>query len=435
MKIGVIGCGYVSDSYMETLRYHPELEVVGVADKDPERAHILASHYGLSVKSVDELIDDPEIQIIVNITDPESHYEINKRALLAGKHTYSEKPLAVNLDKAKELFRLAEQNGLILSSAPCSVLSETAQTLWQAVEQGAIGVPKLVYAELDDNPIYMMKPESWTNARGIPWPYLGEYKVGCTLEHAGYYLTWLCAMFGPAATVTAFSDVVVPEKSEPAFTTPDIAFALIKFESGVVARLSCTIVAPYDHRIKIIGDEGVLECEECWNYAAPVYLEKFTQASLNARKSRSVRRNGLLRAFFGMGGRRQRLVAKPFSQAPGIWADFRARKTGTVRSLVRLLSKREMVCMDFFRGVADMARTIETHEPLVLDGAFVLHVNELTLAMQNAGLADNSYKMTTRFDPRNSTAIMQLSIDNYNKPQSGFLAGITNSLIERLHRH
>lgn len=436
LNIGIVGCGYVADHYMETFHFHPQLKLIGITDKDPARAEVLAKHYKLRIfDSAEALIDDPQVQLVVNLTDPENHYLINKAALQAGKHVYSEKPLSTDIEQASELLQIAEEKGLILSSAPCSVLGEAAQTLWKAVDSGAIGQTKLVYAELDDNPIYLMQPEGWTNARGVPWPYLGEYEVGCTLEHAGYYLTWFAAMFGPAKSVTAFSSCLVPEKSDPPMETPDLSVACIHFENGVVARLTCSIIAPYDHRIQIVGDEGVLTCNECWHYGAPVYLERFSQISLNARKARTVRRSSLLRSIFGVGGRRQKFVSRPFSQTRTAWQELTSGKASWLRGIARMVSKRELVSMDFFRGVADMASAIESGDTCLLDAAFVLHVNELTLAIQNSGESGAAYQLTTTFEPRQATRAMDQCDHVYGKDRSGLLASLMNKIIGMLHKH
>ena len=126
----VVGCGYVSDHYLETLPNHQNLELLGVTDLKPERAQVLAKHYGLNIyNSLEAILADPAVQLVVNLTDPENHFAVNKASLLAGKHVYSEKPLSIALDEAHELVDLAARQGLLLSSAPCSMLSETAQTM------------------------------------------------------------------------------------------------------------------------------------------------------------------------------------------------------------------------------------------------------------------------------------------------------------------
>lgn len=112
--------------------------------------------------------------------------------------------MAMHVEEVKELKELAEQNGLLISNAPCSSLSSSVKTLWTAINAKKIGEVKLVYAEMDDGPVHLMNPENWKNSLGVPWPYEEEFEVGCTIEHIGYCLTWLLAMFGPAVHVTAF---------------------------------------------------------------------------------------------------------------------------------------------------------------------------------------------------------------------------------------
>jgi predicted dehydrogenase len=112
-----------------------------------ERAQVLGKHYGLKVyDSLEAILADPAVQLVVNLTDPEKPLRsqaVNKASLLAGKHVYSEKPLSFALDEAHELVDLAARQGLLRSSAPCSVLSETAQTMWKTVRPGWQGAARL----------------------------------------------------------------------------------------------------------------------------------------------------------------------------------------------------------------------------------------------------------------------------------------------------
>src|SRR5258705_13780081 len=112
MRVAIVGCGFVADYYVRTLAAHPELELIGVLDRDIERAERFARYYSLPrYETMDELLGDSGVEIVLNLTNPRSHYEVSKRSLLAGKHVYSEKPLAMSFDEAKELVELAERNG------------------------------------------------------------------------------------------------------------------------------------------------------------------------------------------------------------------------------------------------------------------------------------------------------------------------------------
>ena len=188
---------------------------------------------------------------------------------------YSEKPLATNMDDARVLCALAEGKGLMLASAPCSVLGEAAQTLWLALRRNEIGKPRLVYAELDDDFVSQAPYRNWLSVSGAPWPYRDEFIVGCTLEHAGYYLTWLMAMFGTVEKVVAASANLIEDKlGDGVRTAPDFSCATLFFKSGVVARLTCSVIAPHNHRIRIIGDTGILEVDQSWDNEAAVRVRR-----------------------------------------------------------------------------------------------------------------------------------------------------------------
>lgn len=367
MRIAIVGCGFVADYYLKTLQRHPELRLMGVMDRVPERAERFSTYHSVPrYDTFDDLLKDPEVDLVLNLTNPRSHYQVSRDCLTAGKHVYSEKPLAMNMADATELVELAEDRGLLISSAPCSVLGETAQTVWRALRENRIGRVRLVYAEMDDGLVHRMPYQKWVSESGVPWPYKDEFEVGCTLEHAGYYVTWLTAFFGPAESVTAFSSCLIPDKGTDVpltVTAPDFSVACIKFASGVVARLTCGIVAPHDHSLRIIGDEGVLGIHDCWYYEDPVYIQRMM----------TVRR----KAFMSPIKQRYPLLKK---------GESRFNYRGSQQ-------------MDFARGVAEMAAAISEGRPCRLSPRFSLHNNEIVLAIQNAMENSQAYHLTTTFEP------------------------------------
>ncbi|MGK7911986.1 MAG: Gfo/Idh/MocA family protein [Synechococcus sp.] len=367
VNIAMIGCGFVADYYLQTLAHHPQLSLVGVMDRNRDRAQRFGQQHALLVyTSLEELLADDRIHIVINLTNPSSHYEVSKASLEAGKHVYSEKPLAMQMEQATELVELAMQRGLRLSSAPCSLLGETAQTIWKALRENTIGTVRLVYAEMDDGLVHRMPYRQWYSNSGIPWPYKDEFEVGCTLEHAGYYVTWLAAFFGPAVSVSAFASCLVPDKQTdvPLETSaPDFSVACIQFESGVVARLSCSIVAPHDHSMRVIGDDGILSIEDCWYYQSPIRIK---------------RRFNL----------RRRMVLSPWSETYPL-----------VRRQGENYGYKGAQQMDFCRGVADMADAIVAGRPHRLSAQFSLHINEISLAIHNAIETGTTQRLQTRFAP------------------------------------
>ena len=308
MKIGIIGCGWAFDIYMASWAEGRGLEIAGVSDSDPARLDVVCRHYGLRrYENNAALLADTGVAIVVNLTPPSSHYRVTKSALEAGKHVYSEKPLATDLEQARELFALAEANGLYLCCAPSNVLGDSAQTMWKAVEDGAVGDVRIVYAELDGSPLRLQRPETWRSKTGAPFPWAHELEMGCTWEHAGYYLSLMCAMFGPVKSVTAFSKRTVPDKMDPPLDpsdTPDFSVACLDFHSGIVGRLTCSIGPPWDHRFRVIGDKGMLATDTYRHYRCPVRLVGFTRLPMKGFQMASVRGNTLLQRLFGVNGRR-----------------------------------------------------------------------------------------------------------------------------------
>jgi predicted dehydrogenase len=373
MRFAIVGCGYVADYYLATLPNHPGLELAGVFDRDPERLRRFAAHHRVrTYGSYGELLRDPGVELVANLTNPRSHFEVSRDALEAGKHVYSEKPLATSFGEAERLVQLAESRGLQLGGAPCTVLGETAQTVWKALRQGRIGTARLAYAEMDDGPIPLENYPTWTSASGAPWPAKDEFEVGCTLEHAGYYLTWLATFFGPARSITSFAHVLLPDKGLPLdVRTPDFTVGTIEFHSGVVARLTCGIFAPTDRRLRIHGDEGVLSTTDGWNFAAPVHLGRRTPLGLKAEKHPKIA------PWIGLGPRRVPLVRRP-----------RFRWSGRPANHI-----------DFARGIGEVAAAATEKRPSRLSARWSLHVNELALAMQDPATYGSPRLLRSTFEP------------------------------------
>lgn len=399
MKIAFVGCGYVFDIYMRTRWAHPEIEICGVFDIDMARSAVVSRHYGLHVySSYDALLADPRVETVVNLTSIRSHYETTQRALTAGKHVYSEKPLTTDLEQTRELFALAKSHGLIFTGAPCNLFSDAISTMWKAVRDGAIGKPVLVYAELDDNPAHLMNLEKVRSPTGAPFPYAEELQEGCTIEHVGYHLVWICAMFGPVTSVTAFSKALVEHKTDTPLTppdTPDFSVACLNFASGVAARITCSWVAARDHRFRIIGEKGEICADNAFHDQSPVHLERFSKVSLSARKSYTARSQPLIGKLFNVGGRRIALMRRWKSHAVeaerGVGHSLKHR-------FVSWLRRREIYAQDKLLGIAEMARALREGRQQPLPPDFLLHLNELTLLIQRSGPMGTTVEPTTTFE-------------------------------------
>ena len=364
-KVAIVGTGFVADLYASSLRSFPDIEVVACYDKNLERLLRFCAHWHLPFVDSLEAVLASEATLVLNLTNPHAHFEISRMALEADKNVYSEKPLATNLADAVCLHSLAKARGLQIASAPCSMLSQTAQTLRFAIEQGKIGTVRLVYAELDDDFITQAPLTKWKSESGTPWPVEDELVVGCTLEHAGYYLTWLMAMFGPVQTVVSASakliDVSTLTDKE---TAPDYSSATLFFASGVVARLTCSIIAPHDHRLRVIGDRGVLSVSESWDNSAAVRV----------RTRRVIRR---------------RLINSPIA--------WKVPPTKFTRHPT--VKRRGAASMNFMLGPVEMLDAIAAGVESRQARDFALHLTEVSLAIQSAGDITGAQRMNTSFVP------------------------------------
>jgi predicted dehydrogenase len=363
-KIAIIGCGFVADLYMRSFTCFPNQRIAGVYDINAARLTQFCDFWNLEPTTSQEalLAGLPQGSIVLNLTNPSAHSRVNRAILDAGHHAYSEKPLALDMAEATELHDLAAHSGLHLASAPCSVLGEAAQTLAKAARDGTAGDIRLIYAELDDGFIAQAPYRDWQSESGAPWPFEDEFQVGCTLEHAGYYLSWLIAMFGPVRELIAASAETIPNKPG-AQGTADFSVATLFFErGGPPVRLTCSITAPHNHQIQMIGDKGVLSVKKAWANSAPVRFNK-----------RMVLRRRLLESPIG---KRIKL---------GKNTHPKVKRWGAAE-------------MNFALGPMEMIEAVEASRTPRLSGDFALHLNEVTLAIQNAGRTRGVQEMRTRCD-------------------------------------
>jgi predicted dehydrogenase len=436
MKIAFVGCGYVFDIYMRTRWAHPELEICGVFDIDTARSATVSRHYGLHVyPSLEALLGDAQVQIVINLTSIKSHYDTVKRALEAGKHVYAEKPLTTELAETQALFALAQARGLVLTGAPCNLYCDAVSTMWKAVRDGAIGKPVLVYAELDDNPAHLMRLETVQSPTGAPFPYAEELQEGCTVEHVGYHLVWLCAMFGPVLSLSGFSKALVEHKTATPLTppdTPDFSVGCLNFADGVAARVTCSWVAPRDHSFRIVGEQGEIAVDNVFHDQSPVHLERFSRVSLTARKAYTVRTQPLIGGLFGIGGQRLTLMRRWKSH--GVEAE-----KGVGRSLkhkfISWLRRREIYAQDKLLGIAEMTRAMRDARPQPMPADFQIHLNELTLLIQRSGAEGIAMKPTTSFLPFEPLPDVASSAHNYlDGYRPRFFESILAGMVEALHK-
>lgn len=268
VKVGVIGCGMISEIYLKNItgRFTHILEAYACASSGGKSAERRAEQFGIRCMSVEELLADPAVEIVLDLTVPGAHAEIGRKALLAGKHHYSEKPLAVSLDEGKSLIALAKEKGLYCVSAPDTFLGGGIQTCLKLLNEGAIGTP--VFAQglmLSHGPeTFHPDPKAFYAPGGGP-----------LLDMGPYYYTALLALLGPARRVSGTaahrSEVRIArcEKSKyygqefPCLIDTTVS-GTIEFESGVIANVTTSwdMVNNYWDSglplLEVFGTEGTL---------------------------------------------------------------------------------------------------------------------------------------------------------------------------------
>ena len=299
VRVGIVGCGTISGIYLQNSKLLDAFDVVACADLLPERAHARADEYGVPRScSVEDLLADPEIEIVLNLTIPNAHAEIAFAALESGKSVYNEKPLVIRREDAARMLELAARNGLRVGCAPDTFLGAGIQTCRKLIAEGVIGQPVAATA-------FMMNHghESWH-----PDPAFYYHVGGGPMFDMGpYYLTALINLLGPIRRVTGSARVSFPERtitSQPkngqkiAVEIPTHVAGVLDFAEGAIA----TIITSFDvwptelPRIEIYGSAGSLSVPDPNTFDGPVRLrrpgskewEEIALAYPNAKNSRGL---------------------------------------------------------------------------------------------------------------------------------------------------
>ncbi len=262
VKTAVIGCGVISDTYIgNMIEKFSILDVAGCCDLDRKLAESVAETYQIKAMTMEEILADKEIEIVVNLTPPSAHYSIIKTLLEHGKHVYTEKTMAMNLEEGKELVALAEEKGLYLGAAPDTFLGAAAQTARFALDSGLIGEVSSCYAVLNRD----------SNVMAERFPYTAKAGGGIGMDVAVYYVTELLSMLGPVKEVSGIAKTVKPERlhyftGSPEFgetykvESENLFAGTLEFESGVVGSLHFNSNSIQNEKPQVVlyGTQGIL---------------------------------------------------------------------------------------------------------------------------------------------------------------------------------
>lgn len=262
VKIGIIGCGVISHTYISNIKsMFGWLEIAACADSMKEKAEEVASKYSIpKACSTEELLEDDQIDIVINLTIPAAHTEVNQRILRAGKHVYCEKPFALNLKDAKATIELAKSKGLMIGCAPETFMGAGLQTCRKVIDEGWIGKPISATANM-----ISYGTETWHSSPEF------YYKKGSgpMMDMGPYYLTALVSLLGPIRRTACFSSIGNQTRkiySNPLrgksieVEVPTTYTGIMEFESGVHANINMSfdIWMSTLPKLEIYGTEGTL---------------------------------------------------------------------------------------------------------------------------------------------------------------------------------
>jgi predicted dehydrogenase len=275
-RIGVIGCGNISSIYLKNLNQRfSTVTVTAVADLVPERARAQAEAFGVPrVLETDALLQDPDVDLVLNLTTPNGHYDICQNALLAGKPVYVEKPLSVNFEDGLALKALADRQGLLLGGAPDTFLGAGIQTCRELIKSGVIGRPigACAFMANHGHEHWHPDPEFYYQSGGGPMFDMGPY-----------YLTALYTLVGPARRVTGSTSISFRQRTITSsqkngqvidVDVPTHIVGVIDFENGAVGTIltSFDIWASELPRIEIYGSKGTLSVPDPNTFGGPVRI-------------------------------------------------------------------------------------------------------------------------------------------------------------------
>ncbi|HTN62448.1 MAG TPA: Gfo/Idh/MocA family oxidoreductase [Devosia sp.] len=274
--IGIVGLGNISAAYLKASKDFPILDIRAVADMNPDAAKARADEFGLKAVALDDIFTDSSVDIILNLTIPKAHVEVGLRAIAAGKHVYSEKPLGIVFAEAQKLIAAAKAKGLRVGSAPDTFLGGAHQTSRRIVDDGTLGQPV-------GGTAYFMCPG---HERWHPNPaFYYEAGGGPMLDMGPYYITDLVNLFGPVAKVSGFGTMVRSTRTITAkeragevipVHVPTHVSGTLLFKNGATVQMTMSFdVAGHKHvPLELYGTEGTLIVPDPNHFGGQIELLK-----------------------------------------------------------------------------------------------------------------------------------------------------------------
>ncbi|MBA5803759.1 Gfo/Idh/MocA family protein [Rhizobium changzhiense] len=275
LRIGVVGCGNISLAYMRNAPLFCGVEITACADLNADAAKRRAAEFNLRAADVDSLIDDRNIDLILNLTIPAAHFDVSMRALSAGKHVFTEKPLGVTAAEGRSLVDAAAAKGIMLGSAPDTFLGAAGRHARRQMEAGAIGKPVTGTAFMMGRGMEHWHPDP---------SFYYQAGAGPVMDMGPYYLTMMVNLMGPIRRVQAVATsgqeerLITAEGPKEGTTfkvgTPTSVLSLLEFDCGATVTFgsSWDVFRHSNHPIELHGTEGSLRLPDPDNFGGSIAL-------------------------------------------------------------------------------------------------------------------------------------------------------------------
>ena len=274
-KVGLIGCGHISETYFRAEKYFNNIKIIKCADINHTNAIKCAKAYKIKALSVKDLLKDQEVEIILNLTIPKAHYQVAKQSLLNGKHVYSEKPMAINFKDGLDLVKIANKKKLYIGNAPDTFLGGGIQKSKELVEKNILGKISLGNAIFAFPGVQSYHPN--------PEPWFSKKEGGPVIDMGPYYLTALVNLLGPAKKVTGSimegvkrRIIGIGPKKNKTFKVkcPTTYLSTIQFENGTIIRLTLSfdVIAHQRNHIELYGSKGSMIVPDPNMFGGSVYV-------------------------------------------------------------------------------------------------------------------------------------------------------------------
>ncbi len=371
VKVGLIGCGNISDIYIQNSKNFKSYEIVACADLIRSRAEEKAEMYGIpKVCTVEEIMKDPDIEVILNLTIPQAHAEINIKGMEAGKHVYCEKPLAVDLKDGERTMEVAKKTGLRVGCAPDTFLGGRLQMCRKIVDEGWLGkiIGGTATMLCPGHEIWHPGPDFYYKEGGGP-----------LFDMAPYYITALLSLLGPVKQLSGTATTTYEKreiKSEPLkgeimdVEVPTYISANLEFVDGAVINCIFTFDV-WDSklpRLELYGTDGTLSVDDADPYGGPNTFE-------GAIKFRTKNESDWLGSPMVLGLPR-RPEATEWPRIPTLF-----QYNGNNRGL----------------GLADMTTAIRNNREHRANGEMALHALEVMQGIYESARTSSFYKMKSSF--------------------------------------